>query len=230
MNIWTPSRLALALGCLALPSAAIADDSPTSERASAILEAMELPEVTHKLRTSGMDNAEIKGALDALQKDKPPAERGQPNRASRNARAVLGAEAESADELGPMNGFGTFVRTQVEGGVRGTALRDAIRSGRAEHPRTDKATGLRRGQGKAEGAKDRGQGKAEGAEDRGQGKAEGAKDRGQGKAEGAKDRGQGKAEGAKDAAEEARAKARQKAEDAKDAKDRVPPVRGPNRP
>lgn len=103
-----------------------------SERAAALLEAMELPANAHALRQTGTSPAEVRAALEVLRKARAADDQ---ERASRRSARLLRLEVEMAREHGHMEGFGAFVRAQVEAGVRGQELAAAIREHRGEQRR-----------------------------------------------------------------------------------------------
>lgn len=131
----------LLCGLTAGPAMAWADEDP-DDRASAIQEAMELPEVTQQLRETGVDEDQISESLETLREgagdeaedaeadpDDEAADRADEMAAGRAAR-VLGAEAETAREHGPMEDLGEFLQQQLDEGVRGQDLADSIRERR----------------------------------------------------------------------------------------------------
>ncbi len=122
------------------PALAVAEESEeATDRATAVLEALDLPLATQELRAAGVTEANISEALTALRpaKDEGAGEeaseeaRDEPEgRAASRASRVLRAEAETAREHGPMDNFGSFVREEVEKEVRGQELAESIRARR----------------------------------------------------------------------------------------------------
>ncbi|MDT8368512.1 MAG: hypothetical protein RQ745_04855 [Longimicrobiales bacterium] len=97
--------------------------------ASEILQTILLPKVSEELRESGVPVEEVETAVAAArQSGVSPGE----------ATGVFGEAIKSVGENGPIENFGGFVRAQLERGLRGKELADAIR---AEHA----ARGIGRG-------------------------------------------------------------------------------------
>ena len=127
---WSTSAVLLTGILAAIPATIFADSHEAageSNRAKALLEAMDLPVAAHMLRQSGMPRQEVNESLRVLRRSEDSR---ADERASRRSARILRAEAETAREHGPMDGFGAFVRAQVESGVRGQELAQAIREQR----------------------------------------------------------------------------------------------------
>ena len=103
---------------------AVPDSTPAdSADVQSILRALDLPNVADILRERGVPNEEIEAAIEgARQQDVEPGEMAD----------AMEAASESAEENGPIENFGAFVQTQLESGLRGRELAEAIR---AEHAR-----------------------------------------------------------------------------------------------
>ncbi len=86
-----------------------------------VLKALRLPGTAEEARRSGIPDAEIRLALEALRGRRLPAH---------EAQVVLESAAREARSLGPLENFGGFVQSQLEAGLRGQALAAAIH---AEH-------------------------------------------------------------------------------------------------
>lgn len=118
--------LILAALFAAAPAAAQVDDSMP-----AILRALRLPALGTEARRAGVADSQVRGLLDALRG------RGLP---AADAEAVLQEEVAAVRAGGPKANFGAFVQRQLEAGLRGRALAEAIR---AEHQQ--RGTGKPRG-------------------------------------------------------------------------------------
>jgi hypothetical protein len=90
---------------------------------SAILRALELPNVAEILRERGVPVEEIEAAIEGARERAIPAG---------EMTEVMEATAESVEEDGPIENFGAFVQEQLAAGLRGRDLAAAIR---AEHAR-----------------------------------------------------------------------------------------------
>ena len=113
------------------------------EADSTVLRAIQLPSVAEILRERGVPVEEIEAAIeDAQARGVPPSE----------MAGVLEETAETVEETGPIENFGAFVQAQLEAGLRGRELAEAIR---AEHARRGIGPGNRpagaRGRGPGEG-------------------------------------------------------------------------------
>ena len=170
----------LACACLALLLGAPvgAQDTSTREQAEAvlgsaieaILGAIELPQVVEEAREAGVADSTLTVLLEDFQEGAMPAAQ---------AEDVLAQEVEVLRAGGPVDNFGAFVQGQLEAGLRGRDLAQAIR---AEHRsmgigiperRPERMRGARgeRGPGAARGGPGagRGGGPPEGRGPRGQG-------------------------------------------------------------
>ena len=120
-----------------------------------ILSAAQLPVAAAEAREEGVSGSILGNILEIIRRRGLPAE---------DARWVLEEEVRVVREGGPKENFGAFVQTQLDAGLRGRALADAIHE---EH--------RRRGMGRPD---DRGRGRDD---DRGRdNNANDARDRGQG--------------------------------------------------
>lgn len=127
---------AILLLIVCAPALVTAEESEgATDRAAAVLEALDLPVATQELRAAGVTEANISEALTALRQAKGEeasegAQDEPEGRAASRASRVLRAEAETAREHGPMDNFGSFVREEVEKEVRGQELAESIRARR----------------------------------------------------------------------------------------------------
>lgn len=168
--------------------------------------ALELPAQAHAARERGTPNEEVSEALDALEEENVGAD---------ESAELLRVDGEAAAEHGAHQRLGDFVEAQLEQGVRGRELAEAIRNERAQRdPNAQAQRGARDGRGQGE---PRGPGQGQGGRD-GQGPgADGAaqtqaRDRaqdGSGPRQGPRD-GRGQGEGAGDE-EQQRERAREHA-------------------
>lgn len=133
------SILMAALVALWIPHSAGAQETET-ERVTDILRAIQLPEATEVLRQQGVPAAEIEAAIQgARERDVSPDV----------MTGVFEESSQTVEEHGPIENFGAFVQQQLEAGLRGRELAEAIR---AEHARR----GI--GKGNTLGPRGRGQG------------------------------------------------------------------------
>lgn len=95
-----------------------------------ILRAILLPRVSEILRERGVPVEEVESAIEGARRSGVPAS---------EATEVFEGAVVSVEENGPIENFGGFVQQQLERGLRGRELADAIR---AEHA----ARGIGRGQ------------------------------------------------------------------------------------
>ena len=95
-----------------------------------ILQAILLPRVSEILRERGVPVEEVESAIEGARRS---------GVAPSEATTVFEAAVVSVEENGPIENFGGFVQQQLERGLRGRELADAIR---AEHA----ARGIGRGQ------------------------------------------------------------------------------------
>jgi hypothetical protein len=103
---------------LSLPSTAMAQDW-----LGKVLTAALLPVSAAEARDAGVPDAQVRDILGVLRRTKLPAD---------DARRVLDEEVRVVREGGPKDNFGAFVQTQLDAGLRGRELADAIRE---EHRR-----------------------------------------------------------------------------------------------
>jgi len=107
--------LALAAILAAAPLAQVGDAMP------AILRALQLPALMTEARRAGVTETVVRDVLDGLRR------RGQP---ADQAALVLREEVDAVKAGAPKDNFGAFVHRQLDAGLRGRALAEAIR---AEH-------------------------------------------------------------------------------------------------
>lgn len=103
---------------LSLPSAAMAQ-----EWADRILTAARLPVSAAEARDAGVPDGQVRDILGVLRRTRVPAD---------DAQRVLDQEVRVVREGGPKDNFGAFVQTQLDAGLRGRELSEAIRE---EHRR-----------------------------------------------------------------------------------------------
>jgi hypothetical protein len=125
-----PRFMALAALFAALPVAQIDVSTP------AILRALQLPALVTEARRAGVADAVVRGVLDGLRRRGLPAD---------EAALVIREEVDAVNAGAPKDNFGGFVQRQLDAGLRGRALAEAIR---AEHQA--------RGMGRSEGGQPRG--------------------------------------------------------------------------
>jgi hypothetical protein len=82
-----------------------------------VLAAAQLPVAAAEAREEGVPNITLGNILDIIRRRGLPAE---------DARYVLEEEVRAVREGGPKENFGAFVQTQLDAGLRGRALADAI--------------------------------------------------------------------------------------------------------
>ncbi len=83
-----------------------------------ILEALRLPTLAVEARQAGASEAGVRDLLDRMQRRRLPAH---------EAAAVVREEVDALHAGAPSDTFGGFVQRQLEVGLRGQALADAIR-------------------------------------------------------------------------------------------------------
>ena len=108
------------------PLAQLGDASP------AILRALQLPALATEARRAGVPEAAVQGVLDELRRRGLPAD---------EAALVVREEVDAVNAGAPKDNFGEFVHRQLDAGLRGQALAEAIR---AEH----RAQGIGRPEGR----------------------------------------------------------------------------------
>lgn len=118
--------LVLAALVLAVPLAQVNDPVPT------ILRALTLPALATEARQAGVAEGLVRDVLDGLRRS---------GLAADEAALVVHEEVEAVNAGGPKDNFGGFVQQQLDAGLRGRALADAIR---AEH----RARGIGRPEGR----------------------------------------------------------------------------------
>lgn len=105
---------------LAIPTAARTQEPTIVDR---ILAAAAIPGLIDSLRLHGVPEKETHTILDDIMRRRIPAT---------ETRIVLEQADRDVKDRGPVNNFGAFVQTQLDAGLRGRALADAIH---AEHER-----------------------------------------------------------------------------------------------
>ncbi len=131
---------------LALPVLAAAQDDAEQTKEPTLLERIqktaELIETSQEAREAGIPDDEVAEVLQgARERGLSPTE----------TEAVLAESTASVEESGPVDNFGAFVQAQLDEGLRGQELAEAIH---AEH----KAHGKGKGHGKHKGKKEHPQG------------------------------------------------------------------------
>jgi hypothetical protein len=201
------STLILAGALLATPVMAQDGKKDASKR---ILDAIALPEKAEALRGSGMSADEVRGALDAAE---------MAGVSATETTELIDAATSSEDGDAWQGNFGSYVKSQLDSGLRGQELAEAIKaekSVRKADKEAAKAAGTwkgRSGEGKAKGAEKAAEAKAKGADKAADAKAKGADKAADAKAKGTEKAAEARAKGA-DKAEEAKAKGRNKAAEA----------------
>jgi hypothetical protein len=107
--------LPLAVLLVVAPLAQLGDSVP------AILQALRLPALVTDAREAGITEAAVRDVLDVLRRRHLPAD---------EAALVVGEEVDAVHAGGPKDNFGAFVQAQLDAGLRGRALAEAIH---AEH-------------------------------------------------------------------------------------------------
>lgn len=113
--------LALAPAIQAQSATGTATTRAPSALDSALLRAIDLPRVMQRAREAGIPDSSIRGVMDRMRQRGIPAE---------EATSAVELEVETVERGGDRNNFGSFVRTQVESGLRGRELAAAIRAER----------------------------------------------------------------------------------------------------
>jgi hypothetical protein len=124
--------LALAALFAAAPPMQVGDSVP------AILRALRLPALVTEARLAGVTDSVVREVLDGLRRRGLPAD---------EAAIVVGEEVDAVHAGAPKDNFGGFVQQQLDAGLRGRALAEAIR---AEH----RARGIGRPEGRPPQARD----------------------------------------------------------------------------
>lgn len=88
---------------------------------SAVMRAMDLPQIFQRARTAGIPDSALRGMIDAMRRRGIPTE---------DAIPAVELEVEAVEAGGSKDNFGSFVRAQVESGLRGRELAAAIRAER----------------------------------------------------------------------------------------------------
>jgi len=107
--------LSLAALLAVAPLAQLGDSLP------AILRGLRLPALVTDARQAGVTEAAVRDVLDLLRRRNLPAD---------EAALVLREEVDAVHAGAPKDNFGAFVRRQLDAGLRGRGLAEAIR---AEH-------------------------------------------------------------------------------------------------
>jgi hypothetical protein len=121
-----PRLLAFVALLAAAPLAQVGDSLP------AILQALQLPALATEARRAGVPEAAVQSVLDGLRRRGLPADQ---------AALVVREEVDAVHAGAPKDNFGGFVQRQLDAGLRGRALAEAIR---AEH----RARGIGRPEGR----------------------------------------------------------------------------------
>jgi hypothetical protein len=82
-----------------------------------VLEAAQLPLAAAEARDEGISNLSIREYLERVRRNRVPAD---------DAYRILDEEVRVVRDGGPRENFGAFVQTQLDAGLRGRALADAI--------------------------------------------------------------------------------------------------------
>lgn len=124
---------ALMMAALAAPPALAAQDGSLVERLRA---ALELPVRATEAREAGVPDERVQGTIWDIFRSRVPAG---------EAADILDAEVRTVREGAPRDNFGAYVRSQVQSGLRGRELADAIH--REQERRGMRRGGARRGGG-----------------------------------------------------------------------------------
>lgn len=124
----TTVRLLVLVGALSAAPPLASQSTPATQARvptaadSALLRAIDLPRVMQRAREVGIPDSSIRAVMDRMRRRGLPAE---------EAATVVDLEVETVERGGDRNNFGSFVRSQVESGLRGRELAAAIRAERA---------------------------------------------------------------------------------------------------
>lgn len=88
---------------------------------SAVMRALDLPQIFQRARSAGIPDSSLRGMIDAMRSRGIPTEEAIP---------AVEMEVEAVEQGGNKDNFGSFVRAQVESGVRGQELAARIRAER----------------------------------------------------------------------------------------------------
>lgn len=123
LTLLTGLILAAAPALLAQGRAPVGDPQARVPSAadSALLRALELPEIFQRARSAGVPDSSLRDMIDAMRR------RGIP---TAEAIPAVEMELEAVEQGGNRDNFGSFVRAQVEAGVRGQELAARIRAER----------------------------------------------------------------------------------------------------
>lgn len=109
---------------------------------SAVRAILDLPRILDRARRAGASDSSISGMIDIIRRRGLPPEEAVP---------AVEMEVEALEQgAASKDSFGSFVRAQVESGLRGRALAEAIRQQRARRgmgPKEGRGNGNARGQG-----------------------------------------------------------------------------------
>jgi hypothetical protein len=105
--------LALAALLAVAPLAQLGDAMP------ALLRALQLPALVTEARRAGVSETAVQEVLDGLRRRGLPAD---------EAALVIGEEVDAVHAGAPPDNFGAFVHRQLDAGLRGRALAEAIRA------------------------------------------------------------------------------------------------------
>ena len=153
---------------LSIPVLAMVASLGLAEPEPELARAIQLPTAAHQLRNEGVPDADVVAALSAAEDH---------GLSAAEATEVLEAEARAGTQHGRIDGFGAFVKTQLDAGKRGKELAAAIH---AEHEARGMGKSRGKGKGKSE-SQGKGKGKADGPEAHSHGKGKGKPDHAGGK-------------------------------------------------
>jgi hypothetical protein len=123
-------------GTTASPTPAPTGTEAATPGPGSIAGALDLPSRARDLRNAGVAPGEVETTL------KGARSRGVP---AGETAEVLDETAQAVKEHGPIDNFGAFVQAQLDAGLRGKALADAIRAEHAAHGKGHGASGEGKG-------------------------------------------------------------------------------------
>ena len=106
-----------------------------------LLLAIELPVRAHEIRQHGVEETEIRAAVEAMRVRQVPAA---------EAAETLEVAESAVEEHGPVDGFGDFVQSKLDEGLRGQDLAAAIRGEHEARGQKPETAGKPEGVGKPE--------------------------------------------------------------------------------
>lgn len=118
------SILALAVASTALSAQGTSTPTPQQTRVptaadSAVMRVLELPRILQRARAAGARDTTVQDLMDIIRRRGIPPEEAIP---------AIELEVETIEAGGNRDNFGAFVRAQVESGLRGRELAEAIRA------------------------------------------------------------------------------------------------------